>query len=124
MIQACQYKASLETIDEACHLHVGLLSVFMTRLEDGVLDRSEETFRSVSGFLSLLQCFRGDMHPDFQRALVGFFCGRFAKLQDMRYNTLPWACPLVYRPAWPCSSQYCISKGLKAARWLKDGEAF
>ena len=74
--------------EKACHLRVGLLSVFMTRLEDGVLHRSEETFRSVSGFLSLLQCFHGDMHPDFQRDLVSFFCGRFAKLQEMRCNPL------------------------------------
>ena len=95
IIPDCQFKASLQRTEEAYHLHVGLLSVFMTRLEDGVLDRSEETFRSVSGFLSLLQCFHGDMHPDFQRDLVGFFCGRFAKLQDMRYNTLHRARPLV-----------------------------
>ena len=56
----------------------------MTRLEDGALDKSEETFRSVSGLLSLLQCFQGDMHADFQQDLLSFFCCRFRKLQELR----------------------------------------
>ena len=92
----------------------------MTRLEDGVLDRSEDTFRSVSCFLSLLQCFHGDMHPDFQRDMVSFFCGRFAKLQDMRCDTTHWACPQVQCPALPCLRQYCMACDLEAARWLTD----
>ena len=66
----------------------GLLNVFMTRLEDGPLDKSEETFRAVSGLLSLLQCFQGDMHGDFQRDMASFFCGRFRKLQELRYAPL------------------------------------
>lgn len=56
----------------------------MTRLEDGALDKSEETFRAVSGLLSLLQCFQGDMHAEFQQDMVSFFCGRFAGLQEIR----------------------------------------
>ena len=56
----------------------------MTRLEDGTLDKSEETFRAVSGLLSLLQCFQGDMHAEFQQDMVSFFCGRFVRLQELR----------------------------------------
>lgn len=56
----------------------------MIRLEDGTVDKSEETFRSVSGLLSLLQCFQGDMHTEFQRDMVSFFIGRFIKLQELR----------------------------------------
>ena len=62
----------------------------MARLEDGPLDNSEETFRTVSGLLSLLQCFHGDMHADFQRDMVSFFCGRFRKLQELR--SAPFTC--------------------------------
>lgn len=69
-----------------------MLNLYMTRLEDEPLDNTEETFRAASGLLSLLQCFQGDMHPDFQRDMVLFFCGRFMRLQELRSAllTLHW----------------------------------
>ena len=87
-------------------LCAGLLSVFMTRLEDGPLDNSEETFRAASGLLSLLQCFQGDMHADFQRDMVSFFCGRFTRLQELRSAPLmhPVLGPAIQRAWWRSGS--------------------
>ncbi len=86
--------------------------MYMTRLEDGPLDKSEETFRAVSGLLSLLQCFQGDMHPDFQRDMVSFFCGRFTRLQELR------SAPLIMRVSTLTLSLQ-LSAGL---RMLPDGK--
>ena len=110
--------AALQVYDILCRvcLCAGLLNVYMTRLEDGPLDNSEETFRAVSGLLSLLQCFQGDMHPDFQRDMVSFFCGRFTRLHELR------SAPLVQSMSMDCWRRLhvCGSGGMRMWRTWQE----
>lgn len=56
----------------------------MTKLEDSPLDRSEDTFRTISMVHLLLQNFQGDMANAFRIDTVGWFCEMFSRLHNLR----------------------------------------
>ena len=62
-----------------------LLSVYMARLEERPLEGGEETYRTLSGLLALLQAFQADMAPAFRADALAFFGGMLAQLTDMRW---------------------------------------
>ncbi len=56
----------------------------MKRLEESPLDRSEDTYRTVSMVHLLLQSFQGDMDQLFRSDMVVFLCDMFPKLHELR----------------------------------------
>ena len=65
-----------------------LLSVYMARLEGTPLEGSEETYRTVSGLLALLQAFHADMAPAFRADTLAFFGAMLTQLHDMRWASV------------------------------------
>lgn len=61
-----------------------LLDVFMRKLEERGLDRSEDSFRIVSTVQLLLQRFPGDMTDVFQADVILFFSKAFTSLNSLR----------------------------------------
>ncbi|BDA48015.1 Serine-protein kinase ATM [Coccomyxa sp. Obi] len=64
-----------------------LLSVYLGKLEDSPLDRSEDTYRTISMVHLLLQSFKGDMEPAFRADMIVFLCDIFPKLHDLREDS-------------------------------------
>lgn len=60
----------------------------MLYIEQGKLDRSEETFRLVSTFQQLLQSFGWDLDAKFRLDTVAFFVNLFPLLRSCWYYTL------------------------------------
>ena len=61
-----------------------LLDLYMGKLEEEQLDRSEDTFRNMSSLLLLLQHFPGDMEPLFQQDVVTFFTNQLPIVNQLR----------------------------------------
>lgn len=61
-----------------------LLDLYMGKLEEEQLDRSEDTFRNMSSLLLLLQQFPGDMEPLFQQDVVTFFTNQLPIVNQLR----------------------------------------
>ena len=61
-----------------------LLSLYLGKLEDTPLDRSEDTYRTISMVHQLLHSFNGDMEPAFRADMIVFLCDIFPKLHDLR----------------------------------------
>ena len=61
-----------------------LLDLYMGKLEEEQLDRSEDTFRNMSSLLLLLQQFPGDMEPLFQQDVVTFFTNQLPIINQLR----------------------------------------
>lgn len=65
--------------------------MYLGKLEESSLDRSEDTYRTISMVHLLLQSFKGDMEPAFRADMIKFLCDTFPKLHDLRL-----AAPLVF----------------------------
>ena len=75
------YKRSVWVIVGTC---VELLNLYLGKLEDTPLDRSEDTYRTISMVHQLLHSFNGDMEPAFRADMIVFLCDIFPKLHDLR----------------------------------------
>lgn len=69
----------------------------MARLEGTPLDRSDDTYRALSGLQALLQAFSADMAPAFRADTLAFFSGLLGQLHELR-----WVMPA---PRGPISMQ-------------------
>ena len=61
-----------------------LVDVYLDKLELSPLDRSEDTFRTISMVHLLLQNFQGDMTNEFRTDMVAWFCLMFPRLHELR----------------------------------------